>query len=294
MTTSRTCLLALLASCAVGCGGPPRPVVESPVVESPVAAGPEPPRPAAPPSNPPPAPPPCEAEPPRELAALMAALGPAAPSMLEGSEPRVVLAQLDGAGPMEAALVARVAGDTFGDHPSADPDRGATDHLWVLRRTGDAWVVAGHRTFDATQDHGTFEYAAGVTSVRAEPLLGPSHDVLLVTSEQGQGGVDPRWLEHRTALFGLGAGGLQRLFACATRREDVSGPARAGVVVTRRITLHRGPRPTLTVVGSVREDPGVVEPDPASGGASVRALAGEYRLGPDGFVPVGPDVCDGS
>jgi len=250
--------------------------------------------PISPPDHPPPAnahPPPASAGAARPAhAGLLAALGEDAPAAFL-TEPRVLHAQLDGEGPMEAVLLGRVAGDTFGDHPFTPPEHGATDHLWVFRRTEDGWSVAGHRAFDATNDAGTLDYEAGVTSVRAEALLGPDHHVLVVTSEQGRGDVDPRWVRQLTELYGLEPSGLRRLFACATLDETVSGPARAGTRVTRQITLRAGPPPTIAVTGSTVEHGGVLDDESAT--SQPQRFAGDYRLGAEGFEPAGEtEACE--
>ena len=188
---------------------------------------------------------------------LYAAIGPGAPTLTPSLRPVVVMAQLDGEGEYEAAMLARVVAPQQ-DAPWPPLQR---DVLWVFEHSDSGWVLRAQQSFETTADGGTYETPQGASSIEPVPLVGSCHHMLAVGVEDAQGGADPRWSETRLELWGLAGNALSPLLRCARSREVVRGPSRAGSRVDRSFDLAT---PGLVRVQSRGSSVGGVDDSPGA------------------------------
>lgn len=216
------------------------------------------------------------------LASLLAA------ASLEGElegEAMEYSAQLDGEGERETLLRARML-QSEPDNPMSEGT--LTDHLVVFECREGALAVSGTWTFDATPDHGTIECDTGIRRVDMRRVA--EREMLVVTTHQCQGSVDPRWDDERFRFLAYNGGGFDEVFSCAFVEDRATGPCRSGASIRRRVNISDDPVPTIQVSMQRSFDPGTCDEAP---GPDEDALSQEatYAWNGTSFVSSGDDVC---
>lgn len=220
---------------------------------------------------------------------LIAVLGDDAPSPRPTDAPRAVRTELTGTECAEAVLVVRAAGDTFEEHRYLQEEDGATDHLWVFRWAENGWAPVGSATFNASLDSGTLDYSPGVTAIRTL-ALGAHGGLLVVTTEQAQGSVDPRWSRIREHFFVIAEAELREALACNVAESVMGGPCRSGTHTERELSVRAGDVPMLHVRRTGYTD--IDDEEECAVDSDIEPERnGDYRLVAGRFEPIGPDLC---
>ncbi|MFK7998661.1 MAG: hypothetical protein AB8H86_03650 [Polyangiales bacterium] len=195
-------------------------------------------------------------------------------------------AQLDGEGERETILHARMLQGEPDNPMSAGI---VTDHLVVFECRDGALSLAGSWTFDATPDNGTIDCNTGIRRVDMQRVA--EREMLVVTTHQCQGSVDPRWDDERMRFLAYSGEGFDEVFSCAFREDHATGPCRSGASIRRRINISHEEVPTIQVSMERSFNPGTCEnetPGPDEGDLSQEAT---YSWSGTSFVPSGEDVC---
>jgi hypothetical protein len=197
---------------------------------------PEAPATASTPASPAAAPGPCGPLDPAPAESVLWAAVPAADrASLEGKPRRVVMAELDGAPPTEAALLVQ-------DVPPSDTyDQEGQSVLWVLAKRGAGWIVTGRREYFITEGPGgTFDGEPGNQVLRPEELRATCGQFLRVEHLDLRGSSDPRYSIRRFELLHVVEGALVPAFTCVTNEDNAEGPDRSGTTTTRTVVYQRG------------------------------------------------------
>lgn len=209
---------------------------------------------------------------------------------LEGEvvgEPVEYSAQLDGQGERETILSARMAQSEEPDDPMSPVT--LTDHLVVFECQQSVLVRTADWTFDATPDDGTIECEAGV--VRVDMQRVPEREMLVVTTHQCQGSVDPRWDDERMLFLAYAGEGFDEAFSCSFLEDHATGPCRSGASIRRRINVSDEQTPTIHVTLVRSFDPGACEDEEAGPGETDLNQEATYSWNGSAFVSSGEDVC---
>lgn len=208
---------------------------------------------------------------------------------MASSASRVWMAPREGACP-DAVLIVREARDTSEYGQTVFDGDAATDELLVFRDTDTGWALLGRASFNAALDNGTIDYDPGVAALEVKSQGGWRW--LVVTVEQAQGGVDPRWFRRRAHWLRIGDDGVAEEFACDVNESQISGPCRSARTFRRtlQVGLDSNGQPFVDVLESGSRDIDDEE-ECAVDTESLPDRRGRYGWASRGFLPLGVDLC---
>ncbi len=164
----------------------------------------------------------------------------------EDRPPRVLEAELDGAGSREAVLLLEAI-------HSGEP---SVSGAFVFQCRAAAWVFVDRVVLDIDWAwDGTIEGPPGFSSVTSETIAGVGHELLRIEHVDLRGGVDPRFLRHRVVLVHVVDGALVTALDVITSELIMGGPERDTISeTTRTLRVRPGRTPRYRFVFTSSEE----------------------------------------
>ncbi|MEM7605982.1 MAG: hypothetical protein AAF411_11570 [Myxococcota bacterium] len=191
-------------------------------------------------------------------------------------------AMFDTRPPIERVIRARIM--TRSENPMEPVTQ--TDHLIAFECVNREWRMVASRAFDATPEEDDDECRRGISRVDMQRIDGI--DQLIVTSQDCQLRVDPRYTQETMTILALRERALVSVFDCDFLHSAASGPCRSGVQVARQIQPYDTEK-AVRVRTTRTFNRGTCNEDGELGGPA--EASGEYRWDGQRFAPVGTDVC---